>query len=105
MKNDGTVIMALLLIPADHEFMPISAISNGGIVHGTEGFAIFKGFIHALLSMNTGQLQDIRLRSPEVILRNHFVAFEDTLDGFGGIKWQQRIWRCAGELAWESGEE
>ena len=84
----GAFIVSLSLIPANHEIVPVSTVSNSGLVHDTEVVAILEDLLATLLRVYADNLCGVCRRSSEIILLDHTIAFDDASRGFGCIEWQ-----------------
>ena len=88
LKEVGAFVVSSLLIPANHEVMPVSTISNGSLVHDTEVVAIFEDLLASLLRVDADNLCCVCHRSFKIVLLDHTIAFKDFPYGFRCIEWQ-----------------
>ena len=62
-KQSGAFVVSSLLIPANHEVVPVSTVSNSSLVHDTEVVAILEDLLASFVGMYANNLGYIRGRS------------------------------------------
>ena len=84
-KKIRSMIMSFGIIPSDHEIMIIGALTNGLLIHDSEGVSIFEDFLASFLGMNTNYVHTTR-RSGQIILVNDFILLQDSSGCLWGVK-------------------